>query len=122
MSPSGMLLVFMAFADLQQETRDPQSSKDLIPDKSLEAVIREGIFAKAGTKQPLTAEDLRSVSQIVAKGKGIRDLHGLERCSALATLDLSGNQITDLAPLAELKNLQGLFLAKNQVSVLKPLA
>ena len=46
----------------------------------------------------------------------IDDLTGLEHCTALEELDLSGNQISDLTPLSGLTSLQRLRLAYNQIS------
>jgi internalin A len=117
-----MFVLLIALAEFLQGVKDAPPSKQLFADKNLEAAVREGLFSKRGSNKPITAEDLRSVTQIHGKEKGIRDLRGLERCTALATLDLTGNNIIDLAPLGGLKNLQGLFLAKNQISDLKPLA
>src|SRR5581483_10288342 len=97
-------------------------TEPLFPDKNLEAAVREGVFSKRGTEQPLTAEDVKTLSEIHAKGRKIHDLKGLEHCSALASLDLSGNEVESLAPLADLKNLQALFLSKNRIRDLKPLS
>lgn len=122
MLPHVLGALLATFACFHQAGKDPRSSADLFPDKRLEAAIREKVLSKSGTEQPLTVEDVRNISQIFGKGKGIRDLRGLERCGALTTLDLSNNDISDLTPLADLKKLQGLYLEKNHVSDLKPLA
>ncbi len=55
-------------------------------------------------------------------GGGITDLTGLEKCTKLQLVDLSGNSITDLAPLSALPNLAYVFLTNNQVADLAPLS
>jgi internalin A len=102
-------------------------AQNLFPDKSLEAAVRDTIPAKRGTTQPLTKEDVRLVSTIEARGKGIRDLTGIEHCANLRGLDLAGNEIASLAPLAAFRGVDNpympgsgnqiysLDLSKNQV-------
>jgi Leucine-rich repeat (LRR) protein len=98
------------------------AGQDLFPDKNLEAAVREMVFEKRGTDKPLTEEDVRNLSTVTAKGKKIKDLKGLEKCAALASLDLSENEIVDLGPIKDLKNLQQLILPKNRIKDLSPLA
>ena len=91
-------------------------------DRNLENAVREQVFAKRGTNSPLTAADVATVSTVVGRNRGITNLTGLEHCTALALLDLTGNRITDLAPLADLKQLQSLTLVSNAVASVAPLA
>ena len=95
---------------------------ELFPDKALEAAVRQHVFAKRDDNQPLTADDVKSISTIVAKEKGIKDLKGLEACAALALLDWEGNEISSVAPLANLTMLQSLNLARNRIQDAGPLA
>jgi Leucine-rich repeat (LRR) protein len=97
-------------------------AQELFPDKNLEAAVREMVFEKRGTDKALTEQDVRNLSILAAKGKGIKDLKGLEKCAALASLDLSENAISSLEPLKDLKNLQQLVLPRNRVGDLSPLA
>lgn len=62
------------------------------------------------------------LSTISGKGKGIRDLKGLEKCSALALLELPDGEVTDLAPIKDLTNIQSLTLARNKIKDISPLA
>jgi len=53
---------------------------------------------------------------------GIVNLSGMEYCTKLAVLDLTGNSISDLTPLGSLPALTHVFLTDNQVSDLTPLS
>lgn len=96
-------------------------AEDLFPDKNLEAAVRQQVFEKRKSTDPLTAEDVKNVSTVIAKKSHIKSLQGLEACRSLALLDLEGNEIVDLAPLANLPRLQSLDLAGNQIQDVTPL-
>jgi internalin A len=96
--------------------------QSIFADKNLEAVVRQYVFEKRNSDAPLTEEDVKTISTIAGKNKGITNLAGLEKCRALALLDLSGNQIEDLTALKDLKNLQSLDLSKNRITNITPLA
>src|SRR2546423_537120 len=68
-----------------------------IPDKNLEAALRSVIFDKRESKDELSEDDLKKVYLLTAKGKEIRDLTGLEKCTNLQQLDLEKNDIVDIA-------------------------
>ena len=96
-------------------------AENLFPDKNLEAVVRQYVFEKKNNNEPLTEDDVKSLSTIKGNGKGITDLTGLEKCSSLASLDLADNEISQLSPIKELNNLQYLDLSKNNIQDAKPL-
>src|SRR5262245_39434385 len=93
-----------------------------IPDKNLEAALRALVFDKKGTDKELTEEDLGKIFTLEARGKGIKDLTGLEHCKNLLLINLAKNEVSDLASIKELKNLQSLDLASNKIADLAPLA
>jgi Leucine-rich repeat (LRR) protein len=95
---------------------------DLIPDKNLETVVRREVFDKRYNTEPLTAEDVKNISQVVGKGKGIKSLEGLQHCKSLMKIDLEKNEIVDLAPIKELKLLQSIDLSSNKIETLEPIA
>lgn len=97
------------------------SGQDLFPDKGLETAVRKEVFAKRYNTEPLTAEDVKRISQVKGKGLEITDLTGLEHCVAVQEIDLRDNQIVDLGPLRELKLLQSISLANNKIESLEPL-
>jgi Leucine-rich repeat (LRR) protein len=98
------------------------NAQDLFPDKNLEAVVRQSVFAKRDNKEPLNEKDVENISIVHGRGKGISNLQGLEKCRSLAELDLSDNAITDVSPIKDLKNIQSLSLGKNQIADVGPLA
>lgn len=98
------------------------AASELFPDPALEAAVRTQVFAKRGTDAPLVEADVVNISTVEAKGRGITNLAGLEKCRSLAMLDLAGNKVSDLSPLSGLQRLQFLDVQSNRVSNLKPLA
>lgn len=97
-------------------------AQDLFPDKALEAAVRKEVFEKRYNAEPITAEDVKNISQVVGKGRGIKSLEGLQHCKSLMKLDLENNEITDLAPIRELKLLQSIDLASNKIQSLEPIS
>lgn len=97
-------------------------AQDLFPDKALEAAVRREVFEKRYNAEPLTLDDVKNISQVVGKGKGIKSLEGLQHCKALMKLDLEKNEIADLAPIRELKLLQSVDLASNKIQSIEPLS
>lgn len=96
-------------------------SQSVFPDKALEAAVRAEVFAKRYNQEPITADDVKQISQVVAKGKGITNLEGMQHCKAIALIDLENNQIHDLGPLKELNHVQSLNLAGNQIESISAL-
>jgi Leucine-rich repeat (LRR) protein len=96
-------------------------AEDIFPDKALEAAIRQEVFAKRYTTDPITAEDVKSISRVVGKGKKIASLEGLQHCKAIMEIDLENNAISDLGPVRELKLLQSVNFAGNQIESIEAL-
>ncbi len=110
-----MFLVWFSAASLSQ-------AQSIFPDKGLEAAVRQEVFAKRYNDEPLTAEDVKNISQVKGKGKEIQSLEGLQHCTALMLIDLENNKISDLTPIKDLKQLQSVTLAGNQIESIEPLA
>jgi Leucine-rich repeat (LRR) protein len=100
----------------------PGAAAEIFPDKNLEAAVRALIFDKKDPSKELTDEDMKKVYVLEAKGKGIRDLKGLEKCTNLALINFAKNEISDLTPLKDLKSLQSLDLSNNKITDIGPLA
>src|SRR4029450_8530766 len=98
-----------------------QSARAGLPDKNLEAVVRSVIFEKKDNTNEITDDDLKKVFVLKGKGKGIKDLTGMEKCTNLLELDLAKTEIVDVAPLNEIKNLQSLDLSNNKIADVTPL-
>lgn len=105
--------VFSALPCLAQES--------VFPDKKLEAAVRKEVFEKRNNQEPITAEDVKRISQVVTVEHGITSLEGLQHCESLMRIDLSGHEIVDLAPLASLKRLQSIDLSNNKIVSIEPL-
>jgi internalin A len=97
-------------------------AEDVFPDKNLEAAVRREVFEKRNNTEPITAEDVKNISQVVGKGKGIKSLEGLQHCKAMMKLDLENNEIVDLTPIKELKLLQSIDLSTNKIESLEPIS
>lgn len=130
--PALMLVLFFVapqtFAQDQPAAEAPPAdasadakSDKLFPDPGLEAAVRAEVFAKRYNEERLTVDDVRNISRVVGVGKEIKNLEGLQHCTAVMLVDLSDNQITDLSPLAGLNKLQSITLAKNTIKDIKPL-
>src|SRR4051812_23787897 len=91
------------------------AAEPLFKDPALEAIVRTVVYAKRDTKQPITADDVKNISSIKGTATGVKDLSGLESCTALGSLELSGGEIADLGPLKGLANLQYLAVANNKI-------
>lgn len=99
-----------------------EPAASLFPDSVLEGVVRSHVFAKRDNTEPLAESDVKSLSSITGKDKAVRSLKGLEKCSALALLELTGGGISDLAPIKDLANIQSLTLARNKITDISALA
>ncbi len=82
----------------------------LIKDKMLAETIARSLHKD---KADITADDLKSIKEIHARGMDIQTLDGLEYCENLSYLDLSGNRIEVLNALHDLRNLEVIDLSKN---------
>jgi internalin A len=89
------------------------------PDPALDEEIRAAIDKPNG---PINESDLVNLEELVAYGKGISDLTGLQYCTKLKELNLDANQISDLSPISNLTNLNFLSLYENEISDITPLS
>ena len=92
----------------------------LIPDVNLRAAIAETLGKPSGAS--LKEEDIARLTRLVADGRGIRDLRGLEHATRLERIELRRNAITDLTPLAGLTQLNNIKLRGNRITDVSPLA
>src|SRR5579863_788149 len=97
------------------------SAKAGLPDKNLEAAVRSVIFEKKDKTDEITDDDLKKVFVLDARGKGIKDLTGMDKCVNLLQLNASKNEIVDVSPLKDIKNLQSLDLSNNKIVDATPL-
>ena len=94
---------------------------DLAPfqDPGLRSAVEEALGKQSG--EPVSGEEVATLTVLDASRRGIRNLAGLELASNLGELDVSGNAIDDMSPLAGLTNLSGLEVGDNHITDLSPL-
>jgi len=88
-------------------------------DPNLQNAVREQL--ELGPTDPLTLADVEGLIVLVALGKNIVLLGGIEQLSNLTVLDLDENEIIDISPLATMTQLTQLSLDTNLVSDIAPL-
>ena len=91
----------------------------VFPDPNLETAIRGVVNKPEGS---LSSSDLEKVIVLIASGRNISNLTGLEYCVNLQRLHLTFNNISDISALAGLVNLQVLYLGANNISDISVLA
>jgi Leucine-rich repeat (LRR) protein len=89
------------------------------PDTGLEAAVRRQIHKPTGDIYRI---DIMNMTFLEANGAGIESLIGLEHCTNLEVIYMSGNPaLANLAPLAGLRKLMGLQLTGNNITDISPL-
>ena len=111
----GFWLVLVSVVSYAEEI-----AEEWMPDVALRSAVREALELPVGV--PLTKEHIRDLDILIAEGRGISDLTGLEFAINLRELNLGDNSITDLRPLANLIHLEELGLPENRISDISLLA
>ena len=91
-----------------------------IPDPNLRAEIEYQL--KKGRGEPITTDEMATVTYVHQESDGIKDLTGLEFAIYLDGAYLLNNSISDISPLTGLTELQYLDLDINSVSDISALA
>ena len=104
---------------IPQTERIPGASV-YIPDANLREVIEDALDKAPG--DVITAEDMKTLVDLRAVGRGIRDLTGLETATDLEELYLQNNPISDISPLAGLVKLKEINLRNSSLSDVSPLS
>ena len=108
---------FLIFA--QNFGKNVPSPVVAIPDAKLRAAI-EAALGKASAA-PITQAEMATLDTIIAFGKGISDLTGLESAVNLKRLWLNVNKIEDISPVSGLTSLTDLGLGTNNITDIPPL-
>ncbi|MGH1134324.1 leucine-rich repeat domain-containing protein [Bacillus mycoides] len=135
----------------QKENKDDKVEQDenanVIRDKKLQQHINKYSLGRGNLDDPITKEDLlqvKSLSVVEAKRKGIKDVSGLEYMTNLESLTLEEvklenihfisklrqlksasitySELEDIGPLAELEHIENLSLRNNKITDLSPLS
>ena len=91
-----------------------------IPDANLREVIRDALGLPAGAA--ITSDAMLKLTELLAWGREITDLTGLEYATNLTGLNLDNHPISNLSPIAGLIQLKWLGLSHTDVSDISPLA
>ena len=86
-----------------------------------DANLKAAVESELGITDP-TPTDMLLLTSLVAFGRLIVDLTGIEYAMNLTSLFLLNNQIKDISPLSGLTNLGHLELSNNQISDISPLS
>ena len=113
--------------DFPDERRSDDDQEEIIPgeavyipDPNLHIAIAEALGKSPNAS--ITAEDMATLTRLVADNKGISDLTGLQFATDLETVELRDNSISDLSPFAGLTKIWLLGISGNQISDLSPLS
>ena len=83
-----------------------------IQDVNLENVIRKMIDKPEGK---IYAIDVKAITVLVATGKNIKDISGIENLVNLNRINLEKNSISNIEPLKQLNNLEEVCLDNNEI-------
>ena len=113
--------VVLVLASLLFACQTAQAVEVKFPDSNLEQAVRTAIGKPSG---PIYQSDVAGVNftTLIAGGKVITNLSGLEYCTDLSVVWLYGNAITDISPLANLTKLTEVYLWDNQIVDITPLS
>ena len=114
------VLTLLLTAMLLTTTATAQVEVVSIPDANLAAAIREALGLP--TDAVITADAMLDLTELMAGGKGITALTGLEYATNLTRLGLGWTAVSDVSPLANLTQLTWLHLSGPGVSDVSPLA
>lgn len=82
-------------------------------DENLEAVIRETLDIAT---DDIMKSDVLGIRALIANGKQIKELTGIEELSNISDLQLTDNEIVDPSPLYSLTNIKSLHVTNNLIS------
>jgi internalin A len=94
----------------------------LFPDANLENVVRAHVIEKRESKEPLTMDDVKNLSSLTSRGNPIKNLTGLDKCTALGEINISGAELSELGPIRTLLNMASLTLRNDRIKDISPLS
>ncbi len=115
-----LLTLTLLLAALAQLTAPPVQAEVSIPDANLAEAIRDALGLPAGAA--ITSDAMLKLTELLAWGREITDLTGLEYATNLTGLNLDNHPISNLSPIAGLIQLEWLGLSHTDVSDISPLA
>ncbi len=103
-------------------TVKPAPVVDVVKDINLKHKINAHLHREAPYEQPISEEDMKTLTDGAYKKLGIKDLSGMEYAEKLTEISFFNNKIEDISQLKGLKNLSKLDLGLNLISDIKPVA
>ncbi len=104
----GFVLLIAVYVILTALVRESPFS-----DEGLEAAVRDQLGSPGSH---IALNDLETLSELNASGRGIESLEGIEALPNLRELNLADNRVADLSPLAGLSRLAALDLSNNYLA------
>ena len=91
-----------------------------IPDKNLEAIIRNTLHKSPNEK--ISSVDLSKLKELKIQNSSVSNLTGLEYCINLTYLEIRDVPVTDISPLSSLTKLNYLAVFNTQIIDISPLS
>lgn len=91
----------------------------MVPDAGLAAAIRAAVDLPSGA---ITCGHMQALDYLVASGRGVVSLEGLQHATNLTGLDVASNSVSDISQLVGLTDLEILHIENNSVTDLSPVA
>ncbi len=110
---------FFGFAEDTEYTVLPPR---IIPDPNLRAVIAEALGKEDSDSDPITREEMATLTTLRASDKEIKDLTGIAFAKNLTELSIAHNPLSDISPIASLTKLRQIKFDNTEVTDLSPLA
>ncbi|MBK1960486.1 internalin N-terminal domain-containing protein [Listeria ivanovii] len=92
----------------------------IFPDPNLAEEVKK-VLGKKSVTNVISQMELERIDIFNANERNIQSIEGLQYCTKLNNLDLSGNQISDISPLKNLTELRVLDLRINEIRDLNAL-
>ncbi|MCY4570349.1 MAG: hypothetical protein OXD49_18835, partial [Candidatus Poribacteria bacterium] len=96
------------------------AQEEWMPDADLRQAVRDQLELSAD--ETLLKTDMKLLTGLHGRKKGIRNLSGLEYATYLRWTNLGENEIRDISPLAALVHLEGLWIYTNPIQDITLLA
>ena len=93
-----------------------------IPDPNLRDAIAEVLGKEDADTDPITLDEMATLTTLGASNRDIKDLTGLAFANNLTELYIFRNPLSDISPLASLTKLRRIWLQDTEVADLSPLA
>ncbi|MBC2102567.1 LapB repeat-containing protein [Listeria marthii] len=102
--------------NLKSTSENGNTYADIFPDANLAKVIAKTISGNEDINVEVTDAELQSVTNLVANNQGITSLAGIERLTALESINVNYNELTSIDPLFDISTLKSISANNNKIS------